>query len=100
MVFSMNENVLHEKQNVINENIETEGVVCRLVHQKFCCVLAEGAALETLWEKARAQAEPCSLALVLHATALGLFSFCIQRKRSQFHNNIGVAILSLPLLAY
>ena len=68
MVFSiMNENVLHEKQNVINENIETEGVVCRLFHQKFCCVLAEGAALETLWERARAQAEPCSLALVLHA---------------------------------
>ncbi len=31
-------NVLHEKQNVINENIETEGVVCGLVHQKFCCV--------------------------------------------------------------
>ncbi len=61
----MNENVLHEKQNVINENIETEGVVCRLVHQKLCCVLAEGAALETLWE--RTQAEPCSLALVLHA---------------------------------
>ena len=30
IVFSMNENVLHEKQNVINENIETEGVVCRL----------------------------------------------------------------------
>ena len=54
MVFSMNENVLHVKQNVINENIETEGVVCRLVHQKFCCVLAEGAALETLWERARA----------------------------------------------
>ena len=50
-----------------NENIETEGVVCRLVHQKLCCVLAEGAALETLWERARAQAEPCSLALVLHA---------------------------------
>ncbi len=67
MVFSMNENVLHETQNVINENIETEGVVCRLVHQKFCCVLAEGAALETLWERASAQAEPCSLALVLHA---------------------------------
>ncbi len=56
MVFSMNGNVLHEKQNVINENIETEGVVCRLVHQTFCCVLAEGAALETLWERARAQA--------------------------------------------
>ncbi len=75
MVFSMNENVLHEKQNVIlNENIETEGVVCRLVHQKFCCVLAEGAALETLWERVRAQAEPCSLA---PRTALGLFSFCI-----------------------
>ena len=69
MVFLMNGNVLHEKQNVINENIETEGVVCRLVHQQFCCVLAEGAALETLWERAiyRAQAEPCSLALVLHA---------------------------------
>ncbi len=62
----MNRNVLHEKQN---ENMES-GVVCRLVNQKFCCVLAEGAALETLWEKARAQAEPCSLALVLHATAL------------------------------
>ena len=58
---------MHEKQNVINENIETEGVVCRSVHQKFCCVLAEGAALETLWERARAQAEPCSLALVLYA---------------------------------
>ncbi len=92
---------MHEKQNVINENIES-GVVCRLVHQKFCCVLEEGAALVTLWERARAQAEPCSLALVLLATALavGLFSFCIQRKRSQFNNNIGVAILSLPLLAY
>ncbi len=50
MVFSMN-------GNVINENIETEGV---LVHQKFCCVLAEGAALETLWEMAWPQAEPCS----------------------------------------
>ncbi len=39
-MFSMNEeecNVLLEKQNqnVINENIETEG---GLVHQKFCCV--------------------------------------------------------------
>ena len=31
-------------------------------------------------------------------TALGLFSFCIQRKRSQFNNNIGVLFLSLPLL--
>ncbi len=62
MVFSMNGNVLHEKQNVIIENIETEGVVCRLVHQKFCCVLAEGAALETLCERAWAHA----LALVLH----------------------------------
>ena len=77
MVFSMNENVLHEKQNVINENIETEGVVCRLVHQKFCCVLAEGAALETLWERARAQAEPCSTSTSTARTALGLFSFCI-----------------------
>ena len=61
----MNENVLHEKQNVINENIETEGVVCRLVHQKFCCVLAEGAALETLWETGWLR-QTCSLALVLH----------------------------------
>ncbi len=97
MVFSMNENVLHEKQNVINENIETEDVVCRLVHQKFCCVLAEGAALETLWERARAQAEPSRapppslngrgrrrptrLSLLTSTstarTALGLFSFCI-----------------------
>ncbi len=67
MVFSMNENVLHEKQNVINENIETEGVVCRLVHQKLGCVLSERAALETLWDRERAQAELCSLALVLHA---------------------------------
>ncbi len=57
-------------------------IVCRLVHQKFCCVLEEGTALETLWERARAQAEPCSLALALQATALGLFSFCIQRKEA------------------
>ncbi len=35
--------------------------------------LAKGATLETLWERARAQAEPCSLALVLHALHLGLF---------------------------
>ncbi len=55
-------NVLHEKENVINENMESD-IVCRLVYQKFCCVLEEGAALETLWERARAQAEPCSLAL-------------------------------------
>ncbi len=72
---------MHEKQNVINENMESD-IVCRLVHQKFCCVLEEGTALETLWERARAQAEPCSLALVLQATALGLFSFCIQRKEA------------------
>ncbi len=49
-------NVLHEKQNVINENIES-GVVCRLIYQQLCCVLAEGAALETLWDRARAQAD-------------------------------------------
>ena len=72
MVFSMNEdmNEMSCMRNKMSyENMES-GVVCRLFHQKFCCVLAEGAALETLWEKARAQAEPCSLALVLHATAL------------------------------
>ncbi len=59
----MNEmSCMHENQNVINENMESS-VVRRLVHQKFCCVLADGAALETLWERAiaRAQAEPCSL---------------------------------------
>ncbi len=38
MVFSMNEdecNILHEKQNVINENIETEGVVCKTSSSKI-----------------------------------------------------------------
>ncbi len=27
---------MHEKQNVINENIETEGVVCRRGQQPWC----------------------------------------------------------------